>query len=159
MRSAGVGALAYYGDEALNRTQFPGGWARTGDLGRVDPDGRIRLVGRAKELLFLRGGRLPPEYVEEILARRIPAGLDFAVTGVPTPGGWDRIAVFLAGGPDGPDGVGGDEGLAAARQALERMSGPFRPQIVRILTSIPRTPAGKPRRRTLTDLLASEAQA
>jgi acyl-coenzyme A synthetase/AMP-(fatty) acid ligase len=123
------------------------GWVPSGDLGYLDATNEVHLVGRAAELVFLRGGRVSPEAVEEILARRIPRGVDFAVAGVPTLGAWDRIAVFLGGPHDDPQ-------IELARHGLAEMRGPFRPQLVRVVPSIPRGPLGKPLRRQLTDELA-----
>ncbi|KAA2265806.1 acyl--CoA ligase [Solihabitans fulvus] len=152
VRASGTAPLAYFRDESMNRDWFPGGWARSGDLGFVDPGGEVRLVGRVKELIFLRGGRLPPEYVEEILFRRIPEEVEFAVAGVPTAGGWDRIAVFLRGSDSSPE-------IGEAKRRLADMTGPFRPQIVRVVPEIPRAPFGKPLRRVLTqDLVTSVDQ-
>jgi acyl-coenzyme A synthetase/AMP-(fatty) acid ligase len=151
VRTAGSAALSYVGEDQLNREWFPAGWARTGDLGRIEPDGEIRLVGRVKELLFLRGGRLPPEFVEDILARHT-RGLELAVTGLPTPGGWDRIAAFLVGTEEDP-------AVRAAADRLAGMRGPFRPDVVRVVPEIPRGPFGKPLRRLLTDRLADATAA
>lgn len=143
VRSAGTATMAYHHDDELNEVWFPGGWARTGDLGFVDPQGEVRLVGRAKELLFLRGGRIGPEAVEEILGRHVPDGVEYAVAGLPGPGGgFDRIAVFLAGDPAATD-------IMAARERLSGLKGPFRPQVVRVLPEIPRSSFGKPLRRLL----------
>jgi acyl-coenzyme A synthetase/AMP-(fatty) acid ligase len=148
VRPTGTTPLAYLADVSLNRDRFTDGWARTGDLGLVDDAGEVHLSGRVKELLFLRGGRLPPEFVEDILARQVPDGVDFAVTGLPTPGGWDRIAVFLAGDEADPD-------VALARARLAALKGPFRPHLVHLLEEIPRTPNGKPLRRVLTEALGA----
>jgi acyl-CoA synthetase (AMP-forming)/AMP-acid ligase II len=142
IRTAGAAPLAYYEEESLNRTWFQGGWARTGDLGYVAADGEVRLVGRAKELIFLKGGRVSPETVEEILARVIPPQVEFTVMGVSSEGAWDRIAVFLQGRPEAPE-------IAAAARELARMRGPFRPELVRTVAAIPRGTSGKPLRRLL----------
>jgi long-chain acyl-CoA synthetase len=149
VRDGDGGPLSYYRDDGLNREWFRDGWARTGDLGYLDATGEVRLVGRAKELLFLRGGRLPPEMVEEIMARRLP-DVEFAVAGIPNPGGWDRIAAFVQGSADDPV-------VAEACRRLAAMTGPFRPEIVRVVPEIPRAPFGKPLRRELTADLVPEA--
>jgi acyl-coenzyme A synthetase/AMP-(fatty) acid ligase len=143
------GALAYYREDALNQAWFHGGWARTGDVGFVAPDGEVRLVGRAKELLFLRGGRVSPEAIEDILARVIPPRVEFAVLGISSDAAWDQIAVFLAGTPE-------SEEVASARRSLERMRGPFRPHVVRLVDEIPRGPFGKPLRRVLARVLSGD---
>lgn len=141
-----VGELAVRADGTL-------GWVRTGDLGYVAGTGEVRLVGRARELIFLRGGRVSPEAVEEILSRHIPAGVEYAVAGVTTAGTWDRIAVFLGGG------AGGDL-LDQAQRRLTAMTGPFRPQVVKVVAALPRGPFGKPlRRRLLQELGAGSGPA
>lgn len=142
-----VGELAV---RAPGADQSPDGWVRTGDIGFLDAGNEVRLVGRAAELVFLRGGRVSPEAVEEILSRRIPRSVEFAVAGMPTVGSWDRIAVFLSGDTDSAP-------VSEARRNLERTTGPFRPHLVRVVPRIPRGPLGKPLRRQLLLELASEA--
>jgi acyl-coenzyme A synthetase/AMP-(fatty) acid ligase len=149
IRDAGKGPLAYYQDESLNRAWFPDGWARTGDMGFVTADGRIHLVGRDRELIVLRGGRIKPESVEEILSRRVPQEVEFAVVGLAAAGGWDQIAVFLAGDPDSAP-------VGQASRRLADMKGPFRPHVIRVVPQIPRGPFGKPLRRVLAEQLVGE---
>ncbi len=152
VRDAGKGPLTYYQDESLTRTWFPGGWARTGDMGYLAPDGGIRLVGRERELIVLRGGRVKPESVEEILSRRIPPEVEFAVVGQAEAQGWDKIVVFLAGEADSP-------AVAQASRNLAGMKGPFRPRLVRVVSQIPRGPFGKPLRRVLAQELSGSPEA
>ena len=118
-------------------------------MGFVDESGTIRLVGRARELIFLRAGRVSPEAVEEILSRLVPDSIEFAVVGLPIVDSWDRIAIFLAGRADSPE-------LAAVCQRLATMKGPFRPQVVRVVDAIPRGSLGKPIRRQLAQELTAE---
>jgi acyl-CoA synthetase (AMP-forming)/AMP-acid ligase II len=152
VRVIGQAPLAYYRDEPLTRDSFAGGWARTGDLGFVAADGDIRLVGRDQEMLFMRAGRIRPESVEEVLARRVPPEAEFVVAGLATEGSWDRIAVFVAGAPDSP-------AVAAATKGLTEMRGPFRPAVIEVVPEIPRGPFGKPlRRRLVADLMKPEAE-
>ncbi len=149
VRVTGKAALAYYGEDALNRDRFSDGWVRTGDLGMAAPDGTIRLVGRDKEMIVLRGGRIRPEAVEEILSRHVRSDVEFTVVGVAGPNGWDGIAVFLAG-------EAADPAVADARQRFAGLKGPFRPQVVRVVPEIPRAAFGKPLRRVLAEALAAE---
>jgi long-chain acyl-CoA synthetase len=150
MRTVGSANLSYYREETLTRDWFPDGWTRTGDLGYLAPDGEVRLVGRSKEMIVLRGGRVPPEALEEVLSRAVPPEVEFAVAGVATDGSWDRIAVFLQGSP-------GTEAVEAARRGLEAVRGPFRPQVVEVVPEIPRSPNGKPLRRLLVEGLPAQA--
>ena len=60
----------------------PDGWLRTGDLGRVDDDGRIFLVDRVKDLVISGGENVYPVEVENVLAAH-PQLAEVAVIGVP----------------------------------------------------------------------------
>jgi acyl-coenzyme A synthetase/AMP-(fatty) acid ligase len=148
VRATGTALLSYYREDLLNQEWFPDSWARTGDMGFVDPQGNVRLVGRGKELIFLRGGRVGPETIEEILSGAIPPGVDFAVAGVGSAGSWDRIAVFLGGRADDPQ-------VMRAVRELAAVKGPFRPDVVHVRAEIPRGPFGKPLRRLLVQELAA----
>ncbi|MGH9280101.1 MAG: class I adenylate-forming enzyme family protein, partial [Acidimicrobiales bacterium] len=60
------------------------GWYRTGDLGRIDADGRVYLLGRLKELVNRGGLHVSPVEVETAMAQH-PAVVDCAVVGTPDP--------------------------------------------------------------------------
>jgi long-chain acyl-CoA synthetase len=61
--------LGYWRDEAATREAIVDGWLYTGDLGKFDADGNLRLVGRRKELLVLSTGKkVCPATVEQRLA-------------------------------------------------------------------------------------------
>jgi fatty-acyl-CoA synthase len=59
-----------------------GGWLRTGDLGRVRPDGYLELTGRSSELFKVGGELVAPKQVEEVLTAH-PAVAQAYVAGVP----------------------------------------------------------------------------
>jgi acyl-coenzyme A synthetase/AMP-(fatty) acid ligase len=149
MRARQTQALSYYRDESLNGEWFRDGWTRTGDMGFVCTDGQIRLVGRAKELMFLPGGRVGPEQVEGILSGHVPSSVELVVAGLRGDSGWDRIAVFLGGSTDDPL-------LIQAQRQLGQLRGPFRPDVIQVVAAIPRGPFGKPLRRLLVAGLAAD---
>ncbi len=69
-------------DEATAAVLAPDGWLRTGDFGRLTPEGNLQLSGRAHER-YIRGGyNVYPAEVEDALASH-PAVDRVAVTGVP----------------------------------------------------------------------------
>jgi acyl-CoA synthetase (AMP-forming)/AMP-acid ligase II len=58
------------------------GWLCTGDLGRVDEEGRLRIVDRLKELIKRNGAQVAPALIEARL-RACPGVVDAAVLGLP----------------------------------------------------------------------------
>jgi len=60
----------------------PGGWFRTGDLGVVDADGYVSIVGRAKDLVISGGYNVYPKEIE-LAIDALPGVLESAVIGVP----------------------------------------------------------------------------
>ena len=60
------------------------GWLATGDLGRLDADGRLEFSGRAKEIIRVGGENVAPAEIEDILHRH-PAIKQAVVVGVPDP--------------------------------------------------------------------------
>jgi fatty-acyl-CoA synthase len=53
--------------EETAKIMLPGGWLRTGDLGRFLPDGNLFLTGRSKELYKSRGELVSPKELEQLL--------------------------------------------------------------------------------------------
>ena len=58
----------YYKNDQANAGVFtPDGWLRTGDLGTLDGDGRLAMVGRLKDVFRVGGENVAPAEVEEVL--------------------------------------------------------------------------------------------
>jgi malonyl-CoA/methylmalonyl-CoA synthetase len=72
----------------------PDGWFRTGDLGALDADGYLRIVGRSKELVISGGYNVHPREVEEAL-RAHPDVDDAAVVGTPSPEWGELVTAYL----------------------------------------------------------------
>lgn len=70
------------------------GWLSTGDLGRLDADGRLQFLGRAKDIVRVGGENVAPAEIEDILHRH-PAIRQAAVIGVPDPRLIEVIGAFL----------------------------------------------------------------
>lgn len=68
--------------QATAETIRPDGWLRTGDIARIDEDGYVYIVDRAKEMIKYKGYQVAPAELEAVLAEH-PAVLDAAV--IPKP--------------------------------------------------------------------------
>ncbi len=61
---------SYYEDEAATRaTILEGGWVRTGDCGRIDPEGCTYFLGRIKDMLKVGGENVAAAEIEAFLGR------------------------------------------------------------------------------------------
>ena len=62
--------LGYFKDEAATAETLIDGWLHTGDLGEIDADGFLRIVGRKKEIIVTSGGKnITPVNIEKLLNR------------------------------------------------------------------------------------------
>jgi acyl-CoA synthetase (AMP-forming)/AMP-acid ligase II len=149
LRSAAVMA-GYHRDPDATRAAFTtDGAVRTGDLGWVDDRGRLRLVGRTKEM-YVRGGyNVYPMEVEGVLAEH-PGVAEVAV--VPRSDavmGEIGVAVVVPRPPG--QGPQLDELRAFA---APRLAGYKLPEGVEVVDALPRTPMEKVDRRALQESLA-----
>ena len=69
-------------------------WFRTGDLGEVDGDGYLSIVGRAKELIISGGFNVYPREVDDALAGH-PAVAEVAVAGVPSAEWGEEVVAWV----------------------------------------------------------------
>ena len=72
----------YWNAPEIDRVTIRDGWLKIGDLGRMDEEGRLYIVGRAKDLIISKGQNIYPAEVENAL-RAHPDIADVAVVGVP----------------------------------------------------------------------------
>jgi malonyl-CoA/methylmalonyl-CoA synthetase len=115
------------------------GWFRTGDLGTLDPDGYLRISGRATELIISGGYNVYPREVEEVL-REHPGVADAAVVGAPSTEWGEAVVAFVV-----PAGAGDAAALqdALAQWCAERLAPYKRPRAWRWIEAVPRNALGK----------------
>lgn len=126
------------------------GWLRTGDIGKMDAEGYITIVGRAKELIKASGYSVFPAEVESYLYQH-PAIHEVAVVGVPDPYRGENIKAFVVLKPEYEGKITEHELLEWAR---EHMAAYKAPRLFEIRRELPHTGSGK----LLKRVLAQEAR-
>ena len=94
--------------EASWYDEMGGRWQRMGDIGRVDDEGFVTLLGRSKDMIISGGFSIYPRDLEEVLIKQTEL-VDAAVIGVPSKEWGETMAGRLGGGSSG--GSGGRLGL------------------------------------------------
>jgi O-succinylbenzoic acid--CoA ligase len=118
------------------------GWFTTSDLGEL-VDGRLRVLGRADDLVNTGGEKVAPAAVEAVLLAQ-PGVRAVCVLGVPDPEWGQRVAALVVGALS-------DEALAAVREALGAAAVPRR---VVAVDALPEKAPGKVDRAAAAALVA-----
>jgi fatty-acyl-CoA synthase len=135
------------------KVRTPDGFFLTGDLGIIDEEGVVRILGRRQETIVRGGLPLYPREIEDRL-RAHPAVDDVCVIGVPH----DLMGELVCACVVAVEGavITGDE---LKRFALQTMSAEKVPDLVRFFDTFPMTGSGKVRRRELARAIALSANA
>ncbi len=121
------------------------GWFITGDLGQRDPDGYVRIVGRAKDLVITGGYNVYPKEVE-LLLDAAAGVLESAVIGIPHKDFGE--AVFAVIVPQKGMVLEADKVLAEIAPALARFK---QPKAAVIVDALPRNTMGKVQKNLLRE--------
>jgi O-succinylbenzoic acid--CoA ligase len=113
----------------------PDGWLHTGDLGRLDAEGRLTVEGRLKNLIVTGGENVAAEEVERVLLDH-PAVADVAVIGMPDPEWGEAVTAFVVLTGEATT----EELLAHCREHLAAYKVPKR---IEQVPGLPRNAAGK----------------
>jgi acyl-CoA synthetase (AMP-forming)/AMP-acid ligase II len=113
------------------------GWLDTGDLGNVDADGYLWLVGRASELINRSGEKILPREIEDVL-REDPGVRDAVVVGRPDPVLGEVPVAYVVG-------AGDDPGLAdrLAERCRAALARDRQPAELTVVEQLPTTGTGK----------------
>ena len=114
------------------------GWLHTGDLGTLDAAGRLRIVGRKKDMFIVGGFNAYPAEIEGFLLEH-PAVAQAAVIGVPDERMGQVGKAFIVAKDGGPT-ISGEDLVAWSRQ---RMAGFKVPRYVEFLDKLPLNATGK----------------
>jgi fatty-acyl-CoA synthase len=128
----------YWKAPEITASTIKDGWLQTGDLGSLDPDGYLTLVGRSKDMFLSGAINVYPAEIERVIAE-LPGVIEVAVVGAPDDR-WGHVpAAFVvtdpAGGPD----------QAMIKKACETELADYkRPRYIIFRdTPLPRTMSGK----------------
>jgi acyl-CoA synthetase (AMP-forming)/AMP-acid ligase II len=140
----------YFGDPAATSAALRDGWYHTGDLGELDGDGHLHVVGRMKELIRSGGETIAPAEVEACLAAH-PDVAEVAVIGVPDRTWGEVVCAVVVPRP------GGTPTLEALQRHCEaRLAGYKKPRRLECMPALPRTAAtGQVQRALLVERIVS----
>jgi acyl-CoA synthetase (AMP-forming)/AMP-acid ligase II len=128
----------YWHDAAGTAAAFADGWLRTGDVVRVDDDGRLHIMDRLKDIINRGGENVSSVEVEDVLAAA-PGVAEAAVLGVPDEVLGEKVGAVLVA----TDGNGIDVDKVVAHCA-EQLADFKVPQFVTVVPGpLPRNAGGK----------------
>jgi long-chain acyl-CoA synthetase len=120
------------------------GWLRTGDIGRMGPDGYVEFIDRRKDVIVVSGMKAFPQEIDDAV-RLHPDVEDAAAVGVPDEHSGEAVMLFVV-----------RRNPALTEDALrlhceQHLAAYKRPKRIEFRADLPRTPIGKVLRRQLRD--------
>src|SRR5215475_8885364 len=119
---------AYRDNPEANAAAFVNGWFRTGDVGVLDSDRYLSLVGRIKELINRGGEKIAPPEIEAVLLHH-PAVAEAAVFGVPDAKYGEEVAAAVV--------LRADSDIEKLRQFCRERLADFKvPKVIEIMPAL-----------------------
>jgi len=145
-----------YRDARLNAESFDAhGFFRTGDLGRLDDDGYLRITGRVKDIIVRKGEKYSAKEIEDLLFEH-PKVRSVAIVPMPDPEVGERACAFIV--PTRADDRPALSELVAFLEARE-ISRRKLPERLEIVDEMPLTASGKILRQALKERIAQRLAA
>jgi len=123
---------------------LPGGWLRTGDVGRMDEDGFVWIEDRKKDMILVSGFNVYPNEIENVVVE-LDGILEAAAIGIADERSGEAVKIFA---------VRKDESTTEQDildHCRENLTGYKRPKIVEFRDELPKTNVGKILRRELRE--------
>jgi malonyl-CoA/methylmalonyl-CoA synthetase len=140
----------YWRDEEKTRGEFTAdGWFKTGDVGRIDRNGYVHIVGRAKDLVISGGYNVYPKEVETELDA-LAGVLESAVFGVPHPDFGEGVTAAVVAMPGAL--LSEETIIDAVKARLARYKVPKR---IILVDELPRNAMGKVQKNALRKTYAA----
>ena len=130
--------------EETEKVMLPGGWLRTGDIGRMDEDGFSWIEDRKKDMILVSGFNVYPNEIENVVVE-MPGILEAAAIGVPNERSGEIVKIFA---------VRTDDSVTEKDVkdfCKDKLTGYKRPRMVEFRDELPKTNVGKILRRALRD--------
>ncbi|MGJ8544104.1 MAG: malonate--CoA ligase [Sulfitobacter sp.] len=127
------------------------GWFITGDLGQIDEDGYVTIVGRSKDLIISGGYNIYPKEIE-MLIDEVPGVVESAAFGIPHADFGESVAVAVVQEPGGT--LTADDILASISTDIARFKIPRK---IFFLDALPRNTMGKVQKNVLRTSHAEHA--
>jgi acyl-CoA synthetase (AMP-forming)/AMP-acid ligase II len=146
----GAGVITAYASGGRPGAIDDDGWLDTGDLGYLDPDGYLFLVGRSDDVINRGGEKIYPREIEEILLAQ-PGVRSAAVIGAVDEVLGERPVAYVV-----PDGAAVADDVEALLRAVcaERLPRHKQPSEFWLVDEMPLGPTGKISRRLLKESVA-----
>jgi amino acid adenylation domain-containing protein len=138
----------YDNNTAATEAVFWDGWFRTGDLGYLDREGYLFIVGRLKDVIKRGGQQVAPAEVEETLLSH-PDVVEAAAFAIPHARLGEDVAAAVVLRPEAHVSARTLRSFARERLATFKVPG-----LIRIVSEIPKGPSGKMRRGELAAMLS-----
>jgi fatty-acyl-CoA synthase len=138
----------YWEDPELTERLISDGWLHTGDVGRLDEDGFLYVSGRKSDTIISGAMHIFPAEIEEILLEH-PCVAEAAVIGIPHDKWGETVCAVIVPAP----GAQIDE-RALTALCSERLASFKKPSAFRVVSELPRTGSGKPRKFILRERFA-----
>jgi long-chain acyl-CoA synthetase len=132
--------------EETEKVMLPGGWLRTGDIGRMDERGRTFIEDRKKDMILVSGFNVYPNEVEGVVAQ-MPGVLEVAAVAQPDEKSGEVVALFIV---KKDPALTSEQVVAFCRREL---TGYKVPRAVYFRNELPKSNVGKILRRSLRDEL------
>ena len=146
--------IGYYANPNANAEAFtPNGWFHTGDLGLIDQDGYLKVVGRKKEMIIRGGANIYPREIEEVLYQH-PKVKDAAVIGLLDTRFGERVCACVV--PRAGEGFTFDDMIDFLRPRIATYK---LPEFLCVMSELPLTPTGKVQKAPLRDIIAEQQRA
>ncbi|MBI4559796.1 MAG: long-chain-fatty-acid--CoA ligase [Candidatus Hydrogenedentes bacterium] len=142
----------YYKNPKATEEVLKNGWLRTGDLGRIDEDGYVYIVGRSKDMIIRGGQNIYPQQIENMLMK-IHGVEECCVVGIEEKRwGQEVLAVIKPS-----EGVTLNE-RDVINFCRDNLAGYKCPRFVRFVTELPKTATGKIKKNEVAAQFTSIAQ-